>query len=77
MPTFAAVALLVLRKDVAIEVKSREILSHDALLRGVVHRRVRVRARARGPDRRGCVGGDPVDRDRVCRDPRARPYVRA
>ena len=36
---------LVLRKDVAIEVKSREILVHDAVLRGVVRAGLRVRVR--------------------------------
>ena len=40
-------AWLVLRKDLTVEVRSREIAVHDAVLRGVVRAGVRVRVRAR------------------------------
>ena len=56
---FLRVALLVLQKDLAIEVRSREILLDDALLRGVVRARllVRVRRRKGKPSTATAAGG--------------------
>ncbi len=74
---FWRTALLVLRKDFAIEVKSREILLHDAVLRRVVRADLRVRVREGRAARRRRRGGHSLDRDRVRRHAGARPHVRA
>ena len=69
--------LLIVRKDLTVEVRSRETGVHDAVLRGLLRAGLRVLARAGGKGRGGRRCRRPVDGDHVRREPGAWANVRA
>ena len=54
---FARTAWLIVRKDLTVEIRSRETIAHDAVLRGVCRARVRVRAGEGGTRREDAAAG--------------------